>query len=149
MTLRDGILEAIAARLKTLTGYKVERRQPGHNEATAKLLALLWCDGEEVLEAGRSTTTVQKEMSVSVLVQVREEDAPADLDRNAERYLDQEVGRVETALFARPLPAEDVLLQGWASVTETPSNLFRALLRLTVRYSHNIDNPSALGLVQS
>lgn len=140
-TIRDNICEQLLARLKSLSGYRAERRHLGENDANHKLLALLLAGDESVL--GSDTLLTQKELAIEVLVQVRAEDAPPSLGGNPERYLDQEIGRVEGILFT-PANFDNIDLRpdGWTLITDPGSNLLRAVLRLTAVYSHNIGDPS-------
>lgn len=141
-TIRDQIQEQLLERLRTLEDYTAERRYPAGNDANHKRLALLLAGDEQVL-AG-DTMTVQKEMAIEIMVQVRAADAPADLDRNPERYLDQELGRVEGVLFTPAnLPGDiDLRPEGLAIVTDPGSDLMRGILKLSVVYRHNIGDPS-------
>jgi len=141
-SIRDGILEELLARLKALPGYHVERRARGEGDANHRKMALLLGGDENVQGVNNVLTT--KEMTVEVLVQVRAEDAPAELAKNAERYLDAEMAIVERALFT-PLwltNREQLEPLGVFLRIDPDSNLMRGVIQLSVVYRHNNGDPT-------
>lgn len=144
--LRDTILQNIAARLATAPGWTVTRRNPGADLGnSAAKVAWVADNGEQVVSMDSMSFT--KDLLVAVLLWVRFEDAPASLGNNADRYLSEAVGQLEAVLFAAPAiaQAEQLLLDSWAPFVPegaTEDNLARAVLRLRVRYRHNIGDPS-------
>lgn len=141
-TIRDSLQDELLQRLATLGDYVVGRRQPGVGDADVPKLALLLETSESVLDSDTMTTT--KELTLEVFVQVRAEDAPPELADNAERYLLDEIGRVEAALFTPPWLTnnEELKPRGSKPVPEEQSNLVRGILTLAVTYRHNVGDPS-------
>lgn len=142
MTIRDQIIEQVAERIRALPGWAVYRRDPKENPSFEPLVAFVLGAGEQPI--GSDTMTVHKDLTIEVLVQVHAEGATEELDSNAERYLDQQVGLVEGAIFTPPnLPTgEDLRPGGWSYGTQPESNLMTALIRMQCRYRHNIGDPS-------
>lgn len=140
--LRDTHQQELLYRLQSLPGYTADRRKPGDGDANVKKLACLLEVSEEVL--GGDTLLTTKELTLEVLVQVRAEDAPGSIDRNGERYLLDEMARVEGVLFTPPwLPSGDQINpRGSRVIPEDTGTLLRGVIRLSVTYRHNIGDPS-------
>lgn len=146
-TIRDTIQEQLLARLQALPGWTAARRVPGEGDANRARVALLLDAGETAL-AG-DTMTVQKELLLNVAVMVRAEDAPAELGGNAERYLADEMAKVEAALFTPAwLPGgEELRPRSGGVVAEADGNQIKGLIQLAVVYRHNIGDPSTFNPV--
>ncbi len=145
-SLRDRILENITARLQTLSGWTVSRRNPGSDLGNGAAKQVWVTDsGEQVIRT--DSMTVQKDLGVTLLVWLRMEDSPAALGRNPDRYLSESLVDLEAVLFAPPAIdlAEQLLLDGWSPFPpqgEHDENLARAVVRLRARYRHNIGDPA-------
>jgi hypothetical protein len=142
MTIRDDLQQEILYRIEALPGYVAARRQPGEGDANVSKLACLLEVSEQVL--GSDTMLVTKQLSLEVLVQVRAQDATGAVGANGERYLLDELARVEGAIFTPAwLPSGDQIKpQGSRVVPEDTGTLLRGIITLSVVYRHNIGDPS-------
>jgi hypothetical protein len=150
-SIRDQILGVLVAHLKTLPNWTAQLRSLRNLGAEYQRRAIVFLIGEQKQFANQVLYACT--LQVRVLVSVHSEDADADIDAtddepqgDAYRYLDRCVVELEAAVadpeIAWPDGFSELLIDGHDQADPTGDNEVEAVLRLTITYRHNVDDPS-------
>lgn len=144
-SIRDGILLALVARLAGNADWTAQLRgNLNAPDPAAKVFAVVFEESEQKDLANQILYSAV--LQVSVFLSVHHEDADVALDGgNGFRYLDRMVAAVEIAAH---VPADwtnpgftDVVVDGHEVLEPSEDNVAEAVVRMTFRYRHNVEDP--------